>query len=335
MKFKNYLVFLTIMFIFFLANTVYSKVYKWGTGGPTGNYFGMANDAISYCNADLGVDKKGNPNEIEVVNSSGSEENLIGLTNKKFTISTVQEDVLRYHNRKSPNKINPNRIRLLADMHIETGHLLIPKNWQPKKKKKGGIFSAIASKFKKNKKEPISVNLLKGQVIGAWGGSIVSAEALSMFLELHMKVKETSLDTALTKANIPMLLVGGQPYAAVEKLLNTGKYILVGIDFQTLKARAPFYVEMNANYKQDGKMTTVPTFGVRALLLGKYFKSKTKNQFMKSFATCLLDNLGEMTDDDDANANWESVYELNQENNRIDWRYFIKMKSNDDDEDDE
>jgi len=327
---KKYLV-IVIGFLMIVTQPVYAKTFKWGTGGTSGNYFGMGNDSVAMCTKDLGTDKKGQPNEIAVESSNGSEQNLIGLTNKKYAVATVQEDVLRFHNKKSPGKINGNRIRILLDAHEETGHLLFPIGWQPKGKKKG-MFTKLYSKVKKEKPKPISINLLKGQVIGSMGGSMVSAEALSMFLDLRMKVVKTTPDQMLSKADKPILLVGGQPYKLVEDLLATGKYMLVGIDANTLKNRAPFYTTKNANYSQNGKMTTVPTFGVRALIVGKYFRSKAKNKVMKDFASCLFDSLGELADDDDTNPNWESVYELNQDNNRIDWRYFNKMKDTEDED---
>ncbi len=327
---KKNIIIITTMLIMF-SSVVYGKTFKLGSGGPTGNYFSMSNDEVRYCQESIGTDKQGNPNIIEVVNTSGSEENLMGLTNKKFAFAKVQEDVLWYHAKRSPNKINQNRMRVVLDMHIETGHLLFPKNWQPTNNE-GGLFSKLWDKASNSKPESISVNLLKNQTIGSWGGSKISTEALNHFLGLKMKVVATNFNSAMKTADKPILLVGGQPYKVIEDLLNTGKYIMVGIDFNQLKSQAPFYVSMDANYKQNGKMVTVPTFGVRALLLGKVFRSKTKNQVMKDFANCLIDSLGDMSDDDDTNANWESVWELNKDNNRIDWRYFNKLKDNDDDE---
>lgn len=58
-----------------------------GTGGEKGSYFGMGNDIAKYCSKAAGTD-------IQIVQSTGSIENLTNLTNKKTTAGIVQADVL-------------------------------------------------------------------------------------------------------------------------------------------------------------------------------------------------------------------------------------------------
>ena len=297
------------------ATTIFAaKPASIGTGSPTGNYFSMTNDVFSenYCGDIM-------PNGVEIHNTDGSVDNLTGLTNKKYSIGIVQSDVLMNMSKTMPRKVNQNSIKILAGLHVETIHLLIPKGYAPKKS--GGMFSKLSSAFSSKSNEPISLQALKDQRISSWGGSIVSARALSYFFNLNWKINAISADVA-TKTNTPIILVGGQPYAPVEKLLATGNWKLLSMNYNEIQSRAPFYMRSEATYKVNGNPITVSTVGVQALLVGKSFRKEARNESMINLATCIDQSLADFADDTDTNPNWVSVYENNENGNQMNWNYF-------------
>lgn len=284
---------------------------KTGTGGPNGNYFSMGNDINAYCGSALPDGKT-----IEILNTKGSIENLMGMTSKKYSAGWVQEDVLQYFAKQTPTKVNRNRIKILIGGHQESVHILIPPGWQPKGA--GGSWREKLAALVSNKPpEGISLNSLKGQTIGSWGGSLVSAKALSSFTGLGLNIVE--ITEGQTGAN-PILLVGGQPYKPVTDFLAKG-YTLLPINSSTVSEKAPFYVKDTLNYEVGGKIMSVPSFGVRAHFTGKAFRSEARNATMIALATCLSESLLDLADDPDTNPNWSSVVEL-EENGQTNWSYF-------------
>lgn len=313
--------------MFFVAASVFmfiltpalagATALKIGTGGTTGNYFAMGKDIVSYCQEAVPE------SSLEALNSDGSTDNLMGMTQKKYSAGIVQEDVLQYHAKKDPRGVNRNRLKIISGLHLETAHLLIPKNYKPQEGKKG-MFSDLWAKFSPEDKKPISLELLKNQTVASWGGSIISAKALSYFMELNMNVVDVPKDKR-KNINMPIFLVGGQPYKPVENFLATNKYVLVPIDFNKLQAKAPFYQKITANYKVGAKIEAIPSFAVRALLLGKSFRKESRNANMELLGQCISENLADMADDPDTNPNWETVYELEEDGAQTNWNYF-KLK---------
>ena len=308
-----------ILLVLFVTGTAIAKTINAGSGGPTGSYFGMMNDINSYCQEEIGE------STLNIMNTGGSLDNLTGMTSKKYTLAPVQEDVLQFLAKQMPRKVNGNRQKIIAGMHLETAHLMIPFGYKPESS--SGFF---ASAFKKisggGDPKPLSLSLLKNQKIASSGGSIVSLKALSYFMGLQLKIVELKTDSLLG-SGLPVFLVGGQPYAPVERILGTNKYSLVSIDFSALKSKAPFYLEMQANYKVSGKIKTINTFAVRALLIGKSFRKESKNVTMSKLATCIGDNLADMADDSNTDPNWETVYELEEkEGSQSGWPYFPLLK---------
>lgn len=311
--------FTLILIVLLITATVQAepRILKGGSGVVDGNYYEMMNDIKSYCDESL------TDAIIENMISSGSVETIIGLGNKVFTFGMLQEDVLQYFAKRDPKKVNRNRLKIISGLHLESAHLLIPKGYKPKGAEKSGWAKAWSVITFASEEAPkgISLQLLKNQTLGSWGGSMVSAKALSFFLELNMNVVEIP-EGKRTDPGIPLLLVGGQPYAPVEAILATGKYNLVPIDFSQLSTRAPFYIKDEINYRIGGKITSIPTFAVRAFLVGKSFRKKARNQPMIELSTCMANSLADLADDDETNPNWATVYELEEDGEQTNWSYF-------------
>lgn len=284
-----------------------------GTGGVKGNYYDMMNDIKSYCESDV-------PDTTYVVHETeGSTKNLLGMQNKEFSAGIIQEDVLNYYAKRDPGNVNDNRIKVISGLHEEAVHLLIPKGYKPSSASASGWKSWFSSDDEKPQK--LDLNLLKGQTIGSWGGSIVSAEAMSYFFGLNLNVVEVpAADRA--NPNMPLLLVGGHPYQPVSDYLATGKWDLISLDYDAIANIAPFYNKANVNYSVGGKVKSTPTVSVRALLVGMSFRKESRNKPMSQLAACITGNVADLADDPETNPNWRSVYDFMKNNGVTKWAMF-------------
>lgn len=293
------------------------KPVQVGTGGETGNYYSMSKDIFqNYCK-----DAAFTTDGADVVTTGGSVDNLVGMTQKKYSIGIVQSDVLMKMSKQMPRKVNMNSMKIIAGLHNETVHLLVPVGYQPKAKKGGNIFASFTSMFKDDKPIEIKLSALSDQEVAAWGGSVVSAEALNYFFGLNWSVKAIS-EADAAKQQVPLIIVGGTPYGPVEKILATGKWNLVSINYNDISAKAPFYTRSTATYKVRGNPVSVDTIGVQALMIGKAFRKEARNEDMKNLATCIDESLADLADDPDTNSNWGSVYENNEQGHLINWSFF-------------
>lgn len=288
-----------------------AKEIKFGTGSANGNYFAVGNDIANYCSDEL------NGDTLSVLESGGSVDNLLGFQSKKYSVGIIQEDVLNYYAKLNPKQVNKNRIKVVTGLHKEAVHLLIPKGYKPKTK---GSWTDV---FSGDEIVKIDLQSLKGQTIGSWGGSIVSTEALSYFFDLNLNVVNVPQDKrGANTLNIPILLVGGHPYKPVEEYLDSGKWNLISLDYQRISQVARFYSNENVAYTINGKAVNTPTVGVQALLVGKSFRKKSRNDNMSAIATCISENVADLADDPDTNPLWGSIYDEVDNDEQIDWGYF-------------
>lgn len=300
-----------------MANPVSAASLKMGTGTDSGTYKWLGNDIHTLCMTDdiLG-DTVVTDHTLEIIGTEGAIANLNGMSTKQFNTGIVQEDILKLYSKFiSPKKVNEKKLKVITPLHLEPINLLIPKGYKPKGAKKS-FFSNL---FSKDEPKPLDINLLKNQQVGAWGGSMVSAQAMSRFLNLNMSVKEIPEGST---GNIPLIVVAGFPSSIVQNYLDSGKYHLVSIDYDKVKTQADFYVEHKLSYTVNGKVVNVDTIATRALLIGKASRKPSRNLAQQELATCIADNLVDLADDDETNPNWEEVFEFVDDENTVDWDYF-------------
>ena len=278
-----------------------------GTGSKSGNYFTMMNDVKTYCEPNMST-------KLDVQETNGSVTNLTGIQSKKFSAGVVQEDVLQYYAKRFPNDYNKNLIKVITGLHREAVHLLVPKDYNPSSGESTNTwFSWLNHKDATPPK--FELNMLKGQKVGTWGGSVVSTEALSYFFNLNLQIVDVPKDQQNpNNTQYPLILVGGQPYPIVEAYLATGKWTLAPLNYDTISQTAGFYSREMVNYQIGGKMVGTSTIGVRALLVGKSFRNKDRNEPMSELASCIISNLADLADDPNTNPLWSSVYKYIQDN---------------------
>lgn len=302
------------MMVAITAVPVSAKTLNMGTGGTDGNYYAMGQDIQSYCADTISTD-------LNVAETTGSVSNLLGMMNKEYSLGIVQEDVLNYNAKRNPKKVNQNRIKILTGLHEEAVHLLIPKGYQPKTNESKSLWSKFGLGNDDQPKK-FELSMLKGQEIGSWGGSMVSAEALGYFFGLNIHVTEVKNKGDVNDVSKPLVLVGGAPYKVVQDYLASGKWTLAALNYDAISQQASFYSKQNVNYQIGGKVRSVPTVGVRALLLGKSFRKKSRNEPMTELATCIYQNVADLADDPDTNPNWGSVYDYIDGDGQSNWAYF-------------
>ncbi|CAH1582936.1 conserved exported hypothetical protein [Vibrio jasicida] len=302
------------MMVAIAAVPVSAKTLNMGTGGTDGNYYAMGQDIQSYCADTISTD-------LNVAETTGSVSNLLGMMNKEYSLGIVQEDVLNYNAKRNPKKVNQNRIKILTGLHEEAVHLLIPKGYQPKTNESKSLWSKFGLGNDDQPKK-FELSMLKGQEISSWGGSMVSAEALGYFFGLNIHVTEAKNKGDVNDVSKPLVLVGGAPYKVVQDYLASGKWTLAALNYDAISQQASFYSKQNVNYQIGGKVRSVPTVGVRALLLGKSFRKKSRNEPMTELATCIYQNVADLADDPDTNPNWGSVYDYIDGDGQSNWAYF-------------
>ncbi|SDH47639.1 TRAP-type uncharacterized transport system, substrate-binding protein [Vibrio xiamenensis] len=304
-----------------------AKTLNMGTGSTKGNYYSMGMDIKSYCSGSIGVD-------LNIAETTGSVTNLMGLMDKDYSLGIVQEDVLNYNAKRNPKKVNQNRMKVLTGLHEEAVHLLIPKGYNPKSSHDTSMWSKWGSMLGGDEQpHQFELSMLKGQEVGSWGGSIVSAEALGYFFGLNIHVTEVKNKGDVNDTSKPLILVGGAPYQVVQDYLASGKWTLAALNYDAISQQASFYSKQNVNYQISGKVRSVPTVAVRALLIGKSFRKDSRNKPMTELATCIYNNVADLADDPDTNPNWGSVYDYIEGNGQTNWSYFpldeAKLDSND------
>ena len=289
-----------------IAGLLFAEPFNIGTGGEKGNYFSMANDIKEYCKSVVP--------DMQVQKSDGSIDNLSGMTNKVFQAGIIQSDVLMNMAKTTPRDINMQNMKIIAGLHIETIHLLSPKDYKPK-------GSGVFNKFLGSDKEVTGIQDLQGIEVSSYGGSLVSANALNYFFNLNWTIHSVTADK-IGSVGTPVLLVGGVPYKPVEELLKTGKWKLIPINYDSVKASAPFYIKSDITYTVNSAPISVQTIGVQAMLVGKAYRNADKNTIMEKLASCVEKSVPDMADDSKTNPNWVSVYENQKLGNLVNWTFF-------------
>lgn len=297
-----------------LSFNVFATEKRMGTGGEGGAYFQMGSDIHEFCATELTEDTL-----VPMENTGGSAAGIMGLQNKKFSFAMVQLDDMKYNAKRNKDNFNDSRYKVIMPMHVEAIHLLIPKDFKPKGQSSGwGKFTSMFS-GDKPANQHIDVNMLKGQTIGAWGGSITSAKALSSFFDLGAKVVDIPKGQEVA---FPIIRTAGYPDALVEGYLDSGKYHLVEIDYGVVENRAPFYDKVTMNYSVGGDIKSIESIGIRAVLIGKVSRRESRNLSARELATCIYDALPDLADEDYTSPNWASVYDFIEDDGAVAWDSF-------------
>jgi len=276
-----------------------------GSGGKSGNYFTVANDIVETCSNDI---KTKFNYDLKNISTSGSVENLNGILRKKYSIGFVQQDVYEYFKKKDQlNTIELNTKKMMY-LYPEYLTILIPKGWKPKS---NSIFSKFTELF--NSHKPISIMSLKNQTVYAKGGALVSSQALSFFMNLHLNI----IDATNHTINGPFIFVTGAGDSRIQQMLASGKWFLLSFNGNELSNRAGFYKTAQVTYIVNGKTQTANTVSIMSVMYARNYRSKKRKSALKELKQCIKNNIDDLIDDGQSDK-WSLISRINGWDNQGD-----------------
>ena len=135
--FKRVLSYISVsVSILLLSSMVMAKDVNYGSGSGEGSsYWGMINDVVSedWCGYINPVDAKAREmgTFVNMASMNGSVSNMEGMINKKMYGGITQIDVLQFYSKNRPDDVNKKSMAIIAGLHVESFHLMLPNNWTP------------------------------------------------------------------------------------------------------------------------------------------------------------------------------------------------------------
>lgn len=258
--------------------------------GPAGNtYDVMFQQFTAQCQGEVGVPFVGKT-------SAGSMENVDRLANNEVTASLSQSDVLAYRSKLE----DMTQIRVLFALHPEELHVLVLSELR----KEGGM-AGLGGK-------PVVFDTfsdLRGRRIGAWGGSLITAQVLRLQSEVAFTLVEfadqpTALKALTDKSVDAVLSVGGSPQAWMQKLDR--RYKLVAFNDKEATALKSVYRTARVTYPNLGQ-TGLVTVATDAVMITRQFRSAAMLGLLARVRDCFRSQLVELQDKPGNHPKWQAV----------------------------
>jgi TRAP-type uncharacterized transport system substrate-binding protein len=292
MKTNRLFVMITALIISVTAQA--QEVFKIGGGaGGKSVYSNMIGTLAERCSTDAV--------QIQEVKSTGGPANLASLKANQVKAALVPADVMavaRYDNASSVANL-----KTLFVLHNEAAHLIARADT----KSEGGVnlgFTKLGGK-------DVTFNTaedLKGRVIGAVGGSAVTAKILSDMLKFGWKVEESyqnndELIKALESGKLDAVMISAGLQSDYVKGIK-GKFKLIPIrgnsDTQNV------YGAIKVEYPNLGGGRAVDTLAARALMVARVFRSEEQIKTLADLRACFFRELPKIQDGDTHPA-WQDV----------------------------
>lgn len=265
------------------------------TGGPTGTYHQFFVDIKKLC---------GDKVDLVEVTSKGGDANLDNLVNKDADLGFVQTDTLKFVGMKNP-AVNEADIQTLLPLYNEEVHLIT----KGASKTSGGL--SIGSFNIGGKSIAITkIEDLKDMRVGAWGGSITTANAMNVFANIGMSIVPFTMEkpsdaakAALDKGEIDVILaVGGQPLGFAKTLTPAYRLLDIGTGSS---AKMSFYVPAKLNYSNMN--ASVSTIATQSYLVTRNFRSPAKKAELSALKACVVANIDEFVEGRGYHPKWKEV----------------------------
>ncbi|WP_420596574.1 TAXI family TRAP transporter solute-binding subunit [Deinococcus sp.] len=260
-----------------------SNVLNVGTGSKGGTYATMYKNLGYLCTSASWLRER---------QTSGSVENVDLLLSNQVSLAFVQLDVLKARDQIDGDP-RAKEIRVLLPLHTEEIHLIAKK---PTKNFLGQVRGV--TKFSGLGKDKV----------GAWGGSVVTANVLRAkagvdFEVVSFPTREAALAALAGDQVDAVLAVVGQPADWV-KTLDGQQYNLVPLDIPEGKINA-FYQPAKLIYPAFG--AAVPTYSVQSLLATRNFKTPDKRAQLLKYQSCAKNKLTELQENEGMHPKWNDV----------------------------
>ena len=233
--------------------------------------------------------------------TTGSVQSAELLTTNQVSAAFLQGDILEFYRVTNPMKVS--NIRTIVGLHPEELHWVARADT----KSEGGVLGLGASKVNFN-----TVSDLKGRIVGAAGGSAITARVFSQFAGLNLIVKEYANNTDLMKdltAKVidSVLIVAGSPNPLVAGLGADFRLLSVTPDMQ--KTVAKIYSPIKLGYQKMGN--PVDAVATQAIFVTRMYRDPEMIAQVSSIRSCFLNKLGKIQDKRGTHAKWQAVNSTN------------------------
>ncbi len=228
--------------------------------------------------------------------TSGSVENLDLLLGNQVSLAFVQLDVLKARDQIDHDP-RAAELRQLLPLNFDEIHL-IARRPLTKKNVFGKVTVTGVTKWSE----------LKGKKLGAWGGSVVTANVLKAKSNLPVSILEYKgrEDTlaALNAGQVDAVLsVVGQPADWV-KTLDASKFALIPLDIAPAAVNG-FYKQASLRY--PGLGSGVPTYAVQRILVTRDFKTPERRTPLLNYQKCAISKLATLQETEGFHPKWSEV----------------------------
>lgn len=281
------------------ASVGYAQQLQVATGGASGTYSTMFKQLTMVC---------GNTATLAEKNTSGSSENVDLLVGNQVNAAFVQSDVL-YLRARTEDLTN---VKTLIALHPEAIHVVVRADAAVKS---GGYLGVGGTST------PITqVEQLAGRKIGAYGGSLVTAQVIRLQSEIAYNVvsfeNEAGLKDALGKGTVDAgLFVGGAPLGTVASMGDG--YRVIGMQPATVKKLEGVYRPGTVNYRKMNSVG-VPTVVIDALFVTREYKTDRMVASLSALRACALAKLDDLKETTGTHPAWQTV----EAGNKGKWAYY-------------
>lgn len=224
--------------------------------------------------------------------TSGSVENIELLLDNKVALAFVQLDVLKARDQIDQDP-RAKDLRVLLPLNFDEIHLIVKR---PTK----DVFGRV--------KGITAFGGLKGKRVGAWGGSVITAQILKAkakndYTIVALNDRAAAL-AALNAGQIDAVLaVVGQPADWVNTL-NPAVFTLVPLDIPQGSLNG-FYRPARLLYPKLG--VAINTYSVQRLLITRNFKTPERRVPLLAYQKCALAKLTTLQETEGMHPKWNDV----------------------------
>jgi len=315
MKYPRFLHFVTIAIMAlatFFVSQASAQQLKIATGSTTGTYTAEANDIKKFC---------GNELVLNVVNTSGSVENLDLLLGNKVNAIWVQSDLLYRRSRNNDDLAN---VKTLLAMHPEQLHFIAKSNAI-----KDGGYKVGGMQLGGSEVVLQDISQLQGRKLAAWGGSVETAKQVRLDSEIQFNLIQVNnfgeaiaaLDAKQVDA---VLMVGGAPMDDIAG--NVEKKIPgLGPEYRLLSVPPQVVAKLKDSYPRQDRLSyskmgaqAIPTVSVEALFVTREYKTAKMQESLAALRNCVITKIDEIKESDGTHPAWQKVFA----NNKGAWPYY-------------
>lgn len=252
--------------------------------GPAGNtYDKMFADLTAQCQMDVHALFIGKE-------SSGSVENISRLLNNQVTAAVVQLDVLHFKARAE----DMSQIKVLFPMHVEQVHLVALR---PRADAWARALDWLGAWW--GRKPLTELAQLRHRKVAAWGGSVVTAQNISLQASVPFEVVALADQASATKALLEgsvaaVVAVGGAPLKWAETL--DSRFGLLAIGAAETALLKEHYRQARISYinlgQADGK--SVDTVATSAVLVTRNYRTPALACMLDSVRACVQRHLPDL-----------------------------------------